>query len=94
VLTFVIICMAFCACYPRKPVGDTEFTVLLVHVLNVSHPLALEGSSEYARKLVEQFLSKYTKVNPVLVGDHAHKFSRLAVDSRLEIAFIGRPHKF
>jgi hypothetical protein len=65
-----------------------------VHALNVSHPLALEGSSEYARKLVERFLSKYTKLNPVLVGDHAHKFSRLDIDSRLEIAFIGRPHGF
>jgi hypothetical protein len=86
--------MAFCACYPRRPVGDTEFTVLLVHVLNVSHPAALEGSSRYARELVERFLSKYTKLNPVLVGDHAHKFLRLAVDFRLEITFVGKPHKF
>jgi hypothetical protein len=58
----MIICMAFCACYPRRPVGDTEFTILLVHVLNVSHPAALEGSSRYARELVERFLSKYTKL--------------------------------
>jgi hypothetical protein len=50
--------MAFCVCHPLRPVGniDTEFRVLLVHVLNVSHPLALEGSSKYARELVERFL--------------------------------------
>jgi hypothetical protein len=88
----MIICMAFCACYPRRQVGDTEFTVL-VHVLNVSHPAALEGSSRYARELVARFLSKYTKLSPVLV-DHAHKFLRLAVDSRLEITFVGKPHGF
>jgi hypothetical protein len=86
--------MAFCTCYPRRPVGDTEFTVLLVRVLDVSHPLALEGSSEDARELVERFLSKYTKLNPVLARDHVYKISRLAVDFRLEIAFIGKPHGF
>ncbi|PNF43731.1 hypothetical protein B7P43_G14069 [Cryptotermes secundus] len=31
--------MALC-CYPRSTVGDTEFTVLLVHVLNVSPCIA------------------------------------------------------
>jgi hypothetical protein len=56
--------MACCCCYPRTIVGDTEFTVLLVHVLNVSHPLALEESSNYAREL-ERFLRKYTKLSPV-----------------------------
>jgi hypothetical protein len=58
-------------------VGDTEFTVLLVHVLNVLHPMALEGSSKYARESVERFICKYTKLSPVLAGEHAHKFSRL-----------------
>jgi hypothetical protein len=82
------------ACYPRSIVGDTEFTVLLLHVLNVSHPLALEGSSNYARELVERFLRKYTKLIPVLVGEHAHKFLRLAVDSRLEITVVGQPIGF
>jgi hypothetical protein len=86
--------MAFCACYPRHAVGDTKFTVLLVHILNVSHPAALEGSSRYARELVERFLRKYTDLSPVLVGEHAHKFLRLAVDSRLEITFVWRPHGF
>jgi hypothetical protein len=91
---FKHICMAFCACYPRRTVGDTELTVLLVHVLNVSHPAALEGSSRYARELVERFLCKYTNLSPVFVGEHAHKFLRLAVDSRLEITFVGKPDGF
>ena len=92
-MIIVDICMALC-CYPRSTVGDTEFTVLLVHVLNVSHPVALEGSSKYARELVERFIRKYTKISPVLVGEHAYKFSRLAVDSRLEITFVGKPSGF
>jgi hypothetical protein len=87
--------MAFCACYPRRTVGDIEFTVLLVHVLNVSHPAALDGSGKYAREVVvERFLRKYTNLSPVLVGEHAHKFLRLAADSRLEMTFVGKPHGF
>jgi hypothetical protein len=73
---------------------DTEFTVLLVHVLNVSHPVALEGSSRYARESVERFIRKYTKLSPVLVGEHAHKFSWLAVDSRLDITIADKPSGF
>jgi hypothetical protein len=30
----------------------------------------------------------------VLVGEHAHKFLRLAVNSRMEITFVGKPHGF
>jgi hypothetical protein len=85
--------MASCCC-PKKTFGDTEFTVLLVQVLNVSHPLALEGSSVYAKQLVKRFFQKYTRIDPALVEEHAHKFLRLAADSRLEIAFVGRPVGF
>jgi hypothetical protein len=62
----------------------------------VSHPVALEGSSKYARELrvVERFIRKYTKLSPVLVGEHAYKFSRLAMDSRLQITFMGKPSRF
>jgi hypothetical protein len=67
---------------------------LLVHVLNVSLPAALEGPGRYARELVERFLRKYTNLSPVLVEEHAHKFLILAADSRLEITFVGRPHGF
>jgi hypothetical protein len=62
-------------------------------VLNVSHPVAFEGSSKYAREIVERFIHKYTKLSPVLV-EHAYTFSRLAVDSRLEITFVGKPRGF
>jgi hypothetical protein len=93
VLIVTSVCMALC-CYPRSTAGDTEFTVLLVHVLNVSHPVALEGSRKYAREQVERFIHKYTKLSPVLVGEHAYKFSRLAVDSRLEVTFVGKPSGF
>jgi hypothetical protein len=40
-----------------------EFTVLLVHVLYVSDRSALQGSTEYARELVERFFRKYTYVD-------------------------------
>jgi hypothetical protein len=85
--------MAFC-CYPRSTVGDTKLIVLLVCVLNVSHPVALEGSSKYARELVARFIRKYMKFSPVLVGEYAHKFARLAVDSSLEIMIVGKPVGF
>jgi hypothetical protein len=83
----------FC-CYPRSTVGDTKFTSLLVHVFDVSHPVALEGSSKYARELVARFIRKYTKLSPVLVGEHAHRLVRLAVDSRSEITVAGKPSGF
>jgi hypothetical protein len=75
-------------------VGDTEFTVLLVHVLNVSHPAASEGSGRYARELVERFLRKYTNLSHVLVREYTHKFLRPTVDSRLQITFVCKPHGF
>jgi hypothetical protein len=59
-------------------------------VLNVSHTLALEGSSNYAKILIEIFI-QYTRLSPVLIGEHSHKFFRLAVDSRLEITVADQP---
>jgi hypothetical protein len=54
----------------------------------------LKGSSKYARELVERFIRRYIKLSPVLVREHAHKFSRLAVDSRLETALVAKPSGF
>ena len=34
-----------------------EFTILLIHVLHTSHPAALEGSTRYAREIVDRFLA-------------------------------------
>jgi hypothetical protein len=60
-------------------------------VLHVSHPAALTGSTRYAREIVDGFFSKYTDIDVSNIEPHTHKFSNLAVESRLEIAFAGRP---
>lgn len=65
--------------------------MLLVQVLNVSRPHALQGSSVYVGELEERFFRKYTRIDPVLVGPRAHIFLGLVADSRLEIAFVGHP---
>jgi hypothetical protein len=85
------ICMAFCGC---KQSCTREFTVLLVHVLYVSHPSALQGTTEYARELVERFFRKYTRIDVSQIVSHTHKFCNLASNSRLEIVFEGRPKGF
>jgi viroplasmin and RNaseH domain-containing protein len=62
----------------------------LVHVLYVSHPSALQGTTEYARDLVERFFRKYTHIDVSQIASHTHKFCNLASNSRLEIVFEGR----
>jgi hypothetical protein len=71
-----------------------EFTVLLIHVLHVSHPAALEGSTHYAHEIVEGFFSNYTHTDISHIEPHIHKFRNLTVESRLEIAFAGRPRGY
>jgi hypothetical protein len=71
-----------------------EFTVLLIHVLHVSHPAALEGSTHYVREIVEGFFSNYTRIDISRIEPHIHKFCNLTVESRLEIAFAGRPRGY
>jgi hypothetical protein len=66
----------------------------LVHVLYVSDRSALQGSTEYARELVERFFRKYTYVDISQIATHTHKFCNLIASSRLEIAFEGRPSGF
>jgi hypothetical protein len=78
----------------RKDFGDVEFTALYVHVQNVSHPLALEGSSTYAKQLVQRFFRRHANIDTTQVEAHAQKFLRLAVDSRIEIAFVGKPRSY
>jgi hypothetical protein len=86
--------MAFCCCGTNRTVK--EFTELLIHVLHVSHPAALEGSTRYAREIVDVFFSKYvyTNIDISHIEPHTHKFSNLAVESRWEIAFAGRPRGY
>ena len=80
--------MALCC----RRTGDTvkEFTFLLVRVLHVSHPAALEGSTQYAREIVDRFFQEHTRIDISNIEPHNHKFRNLVVESRLEIAFAGR----
>jgi hypothetical protein len=57
----------------------------------VSHPAALEGSTRYARELVDRFFQKYTNIDVSNIEPHDNKFYNLVAESRLEIAFAGRP---
>jgi hypothetical protein len=75
----------------RKDSFTKEFTVLLVHVIHVSHPSALVGSAAYARELVDRFFTKYTQLDLREFERHNHKFRNLIASSRLEIAFEGKP---
>ena len=84
--------MAWCCCRPNGAVK--EFTFLFIRVLHVSHPAALEGSTKYARELVEQFFIEHTQIDVRLIEPFNNKFLNLVVDSRLEIAFAGRPRGF
>jgi hypothetical protein len=84
----------YCCWSLRKDFGDVEFTVLYVHVLNVSHPLALEGQSTYAKQLVQRFFRTHKNTDPAQVEAHVRKFLRLAVDSRIEIAFVRKPRSY
>ena len=71
-----------------------EFTFLLIQVLHVSHPAALEGSTYYAREIVNRIFKKYTQIDVSCIDPHEHKFRHLIAESRLEIAFAGRPRGF
>jgi hypothetical protein len=71
-----------------------EFTILLIHVLHVLHPTALEGSTRYAREIVDGFFKEHTDNDIKYIEPHTQKFCNLAVESRLEIAFAGKPRKY
>jgi hypothetical protein len=71
-----------------------EFTFVLIQVLHVSHPAALEGSTRYARELVDGFFKRHTCIDVSYIEPHDYKFRNLVAKSRLEIAFAGRPKGF
>jgi hypothetical protein len=83
-----------CFCAGNSGAGIRKFTVLLVHVVAATPRTALRHSSAFAIQLIQDFLRKYTKVNPEKVIDLSDRFRHLEVDSRLEIAFEGKPQKF
>jgi urate oxidase len=68
--------------------------VLLVHVVAATSHKALQDSDVFALALVKNFFHKYTKIDSARIDERAHKFKRLEVDSRLEIAFEGKPRGF
>jgi len=82
--------MALCCCWGT---GATvkEFTFLLILVLHVSHPTALEGSTRYAREIMDKFFREHTQIVVGYIQPHNYKFLNLVVESRLDIAFAGRP---
>jgi len=81
--------MAPC-CFGRQATVR-NFSVLFIHVLHVSHPAALEGSTHYAREIVDKFFQTHTQIDTKYIDQHNHKFSNLTVESPLEIAFVGKP---
>ena len=83
-----------CFCAGNSKADVRKFTVLLVHVVAATPRTALRHSSGFAIELIQDFLRKYTKVNPDKVLELSDRFRYLEVDSRLEIAFEGKPKKF
>ena len=86
--------MACCCCCPGARGTVKKFTILLIHVLHVSHPAALEGTTCYAREIVDRFFKEHTQIDVSYIEPHNYKFRNLAVESRLEIAFAGRPRGY
>ena len=84
--------MAPCCCGKQSTVKS--FTVLLIHVLHVSHPDVLHASTSYAREIVDGFFRNHTDIDISYIELHTHKFSHLNVESRVEIAFAGKPRKY
>ena len=62
--------------------------------MHTSHPAALEGSTRYAREIVHRYFSKYTHIDISNIEPHDYKFRNLTAESRLEIAFAGKPKGF
>jgi len=60
----------------------------------VSHPDALKESTAYAREIVDGFFRKYTQIDVSHIEPHTYKFRQLQVDSRLQIAFVGKPRGY
>jgi hypothetical protein len=60
----------------------------------MSHPAALEGSMRYAREIVDRIFREHTEIDISHTEPHNHKFCNLSVESRLEIAFAGRPRRY
>jgi len=78
--------MAHCCLGKRDTIK--EFTFLLIHVLHVSHPAALEGSSPYTREIVDRFFSEHTQIDVSFIERYDCTFRNVVADSRLEIHLL------
>ena len=81
--------MALC-CLGRNS-SVKEFRLLLIHVLHVSHPEALEGSTRFVRDIVDGFFKEHTNIDVSYIEPCNYKFCNLAVESRLEIVLQESP---
>jgi len=63
-------------------------------VVGFTPPSALRHSTHFAIQLVQEFLSKHTTIHIGKVTELSDRFRNLEVDSRLEIAFKGKPKGF
>ena len=68
-------------------------TLVLIQVLNVSHPAVLEVSSRSAKE-IDRFFTEHTHIDVSYIEPHDRKFLNLTIDWRVEIAFAGRPRRF
>lgn len=71
-----------------------EFTHLLVHIVSLSNPVALTHIDAVARRLVTKFFAEHTNIDIAEIELHFNKFTHLQINSRIEIAFEGRPLQF
>jgi hypothetical protein len=65
-----------------------------VHVVGATNSEALRDSNLFPLTFVKDLFRKYTKINPQRVAEFAYNFEHLAIDSRLESAFEGKPKGF
>jgi hypothetical protein len=79
------------SCCGKRPSLTHKFTILQVHFVGATSSVALTNSNIFALTIVKDFFRKYTKIDPQRVTEVAHNFEHLEVDSRLEIAFEGKP---
>ena len=82
--------MAPCCLGRRSNIKD--FTFLMIHVLHVSHPAALEGSTRYARAIVDNFFVEHTNIDVSHIEPHNNKFRNLTF-RRPDLNGYGHPSR-
>lgn len=83
--------MTSCCCFQKR---SRWFTHLLVHIVSISNPSALLTIDAVARRIVTKFFADHTSIDESELEIHFNKFKHLQVDSKIEIAFEGKPRNF